>query len=254
MLICPRVHFKEFMLKGAQIGSKEDANPCGWSSERLFMEFLDHFIEHAKPSKEEPVLLFLDNHERHINVPVIKKAHDTGIIMITFPRHTSHKLRPLDRTVFGSFKLHFNRAVNDWMSSNRGKTLSLHEVSHMVGRTFPLAFRNSNTVSGFATSGISAPNEDIFPDDSFLSSYALDRPEPAAVTQKDSFTSEVHAAGSAPSSSHKNEATVSPDMIRPFPKVQSRIPTSKSRKKGKSRILTDTPNKEEIELMNQSRC
>jgi hypothetical protein len=38
------------------------------------MEFPDLFIEHAKPSKEEPVLLFLDSHERHVNLPVIKKA------------------------------------------------------------------------------------------------------------------------------------------------------------------------------------
>jgi hypothetical protein len=91
-------------------------------------------IEHAKPSKEEPVLLFLDNHESHVNVPVIKKARDTGIIMVTFPPHTSHKLQPLDRTVSGSFKLHYNRGGSDWMSSNPGKTLSIYEVAQMVGR------------------------------------------------------------------------------------------------------------------------
>jgi hypothetical protein len=96
-------------------------------------------IEHAKPSKEEPVLMFLDNHESHVNVPVIKKARDTGLIMVTFPPHTSHKLQPLDRTVFGSFKLHYNRAVSDWTSSNPGKTLSIY-VAQMVGTAFPLAF------------------------------------------------------------------------------------------------------------------
>jgi hypothetical protein len=114
MLIFPRAHFKNIMLKGAPVGSKGGANPSGWSNERLFfIEFLLHFIEHAKPSKEEPVILFLDNHESHVNVPVIKKARDTGIIMVTFPPHTSHKLEPLDRTVFGSFKLHYNRAVSN---------------------------------------------------------------------------------------------------------------------------------------------
>jgi hypothetical protein len=121
MLIFPRVHFKNFMLKGAPDGSKRGANPSVWSNERLFIEFLDYLIEHAKPSKEEPVLLFLDNHESHVNVPVIKKGRDTVVIMVTFPPHTSHKLQPLDRTVFGSFKLHYNRAVSDWMSSNPGK-------------------------------------------------------------------------------------------------------------------------------------
>jgi hypothetical protein len=41
-------------------------------------------------------------------------------------------------------------------------------------------------------------------------------------------------------------------MIRPFPKAHPRKPTSKGRKKGKSRLLTDTPNKEEIEMLKSS--
>jgi hypothetical protein len=44
MLIFPRVHYKEFMLKGAPVESKGGASPSGWSNERLFMEFLDHLI------------------------------------------------------------------------------------------------------------------------------------------------------------------------------------------------------------------
>jgi hypothetical protein len=44
MLIRLRVHFKEFVLKGAPIGSKGGANPSGWSNERLFIEFLGHFF------------------------------------------------------------------------------------------------------------------------------------------------------------------------------------------------------------------
>jgi hypothetical protein len=182
------------MLKVAPVGSKGGANPSGWSNERLFVEFLDHLIEHAKPSKEEPVLLFLDSHESHANAPVIKKAHDTGIIMATFPPHTSHKLQPLDRTVFGSFRLHYNRAVSDWMSSNSGKTLSIYEVAQMVGRAFPLAFINSNILSGFAASGIYPLNEDIFSDDDFLSSYVSHRPAPTGAAQKESSSSDVQAA------------------------------------------------------------
>jgi hypothetical protein len=135
------------------------------------------------------------------------------------------------------------------MSSNQGKTISIYKVAQMVGRAFPLAFTSSNILSGFATTGISSMNED-----DFLSSYVTDRPE-LTVAQKESFTSELYAASvslfkkSAPSSSRKNEATVSPDIIRPFPEAQPWKPASKGRKKGKSRILTDTHNKEEIELV-----
>jgi hypothetical protein len=125
-------------------------------------------------------------------------------------------------------------------SSDGGQSISsgLHKQQHL----------------GFATTGISPLNEDVFPDDYFLSSYVSDRPEPT-FAQKESSTLELYAAShslfnkSAPSSSRKNEATVSPDIFRPFPKAQPRKPAPKCRKKGKSRILTNTRKKEQIELI-----
>jgi hypothetical protein len=86
----------------------------------------------------------------------------TGKIMITFPPLTSHKLQSLDQIVFGSFRLHYNRAVSDLMSSNPGKTIS-YDVAQMVGRVFPLVFKNSSsTLSGFTASGIYPLNQDTF--------------------------------------------------------------------------------------------
>ncbi|XP_046393584.1 uncharacterized protein LOC124161317 [Ischnura elegans] len=241
MFVFPRVNFKDFMLTGAPVGSIGGANPSGWSNESLFLKFLDHFIQHAKPSKEEPILMFLDNHDSHVNIPVIEKARASGIIMITFPPHTSHKLQPLDRTVFGSFKMHYNRAMNNWMSSNPGKSVSVYDVAQLVGRAFPLAFTTSNILSGFSATGISPLNEDIFQEDEFLSSYVSDRPDPALNPGE---RHEPLQLVSKPSTSE--EPTISPVMIRPFPKALPRKGTSKGRAKGKSRILTDTPNKEEI--------
>jgi hypothetical protein len=55
------------------------------------------------------------------------------------------------------------------MSSNPGKTISIYEEDQMVGKAFPLAFINSKILSGFATTGTSPLNEDVFPDDDFLS-------------------------------------------------------------------------------------
>jgi hypothetical protein len=109
-------------------------------------------------------------------------------------------------------------------------------------------------LSGFATTGVSPLNEDVFRDDDFLSSYVSDRPEPT-VAQKESSISELYAASQSLFKhictfiKRKNEATVSPDIIRRFSKAQPQKSASKGRKKGKSRILTDTPNKEEIELI-----
>ncbi|KAI4464160.1 hypothetical protein MML48_3g00014046 [Holotrichia oblita] len=40
---------------------------------------------------------------------------------------------------------------------------------------------------------------------------------------------------------------VSPEVVRPHPKAEPRKSTNKGRAKGKSRILTDTPEKQAIE-------
>jgi hypothetical protein len=69
------------------------------------------------------------------------------------------------------------------MCYNLGRTHSIYEAAQIVvGTAFPLAFRNSNILSGFAASDISPLNKDIFPDDYFLSCLT-DRPEPT-VAQK----------------------------------------------------------------------
>lgn len=85
MLIFPRVNFKPYMTTGAPPGTLGVAQPTGWSTDEMFLKFLDHFIVHVKPTKEERVLIVMDNHETHISVKALKKAVDNGIIFLTFP-------------------------------------------------------------------------------------------------------------------------------------------------------------------------
>jgi len=100
-----RVYFKDFMLNGAPTGSKGSANPAGWMTSDNFTVFLKHFTDHVKCTLQSPVLLLLDNHDSHISVASIEYAKNNGIVMLTFPPHCSHKLQPLDRSVYGP--LHF---------------------------------------------------------------------------------------------------------------------------------------------------
>lgn len=120
MLIFPRVHFKTHMLNGAPPGTIGTANPSGWSNEEKFREYMKHFIQHVKPSRENPVLLVFDNHDSHVSIPLINLAKSNGVVLLTFPPHTSHKFQPLDRTVFGPYKTYYNQAVSEWMLQNPG--------------------------------------------------------------------------------------------------------------------------------------
>lgn len=269
LFVFPRVHLKEHMLKGAPPGSVGAANPSGWSNEAIFYKFIEHFLSHAQPSLAKPHLLIYDNHESHISLNVINKAKESGLYLLTIPPHTSHKLQPLDRSVFGPFKNYYYKAMSEWMCNpgNAGKPVTIYDVAEIAGKAYELSFTPKNILSGFKIAGIIPLNENIFEESEFLSSYVTDRP----MTTNDNDSHNMPST-SGESGHHKENAstsktlspetlnrlerpctpmpaitTTTPIMVRPLPKAGIRKTTHK-RKKGKSLILTDTPVKDEIEL------
>lgn len=51
------------MIHGAPGGSIGAANPSGWSTETTFVMFMNHCMKFVRPTKEQPVIILLDNHE-----------------------------------------------------------------------------------------------------------------------------------------------------------------------------------------------
>jgi hypothetical protein len=146
-------------------------------TENDFVLFLTHFIKHVRPSTEHEVVLFLDNHSSHLSIKALDLAKANGIILITFPPHCSHKLQPLDRSVFGPFKSYFNTMATNWMREHPGETMQIPNIAELVGLAYPLATTPSNILSGFRVSGLSPLNRFIFNDDAdFAPSFVTDRP------------------------------------------------------------------------------
>ncbi|KOC63741.1 hypothetical protein WH47_02280 [Habropoda laboriosa] len=67
----------------------------GWINEHLFIDWLHHFISIAKPTRENPILLILDNHKSHISIESYSFCRKYGIIMLSLPPSTSHRLHSL---------------------------------------------------------------------------------------------------------------------------------------------------------------
>lgn len=279
--IFPRVNFKTYMLNDAPVGSDGAAHPSGWMTAPNFLKYMHHFAKHAKPTPSSPVLLLLDNHESHISVPVLDFCKESGIVLMTFPPHCSHKLQPLDLTVYGPLKTYYNTAVTDWMVSNPGKTVTIYEIPKLAAKAIPLAFKLQNIQRGFEKPGIWPLNSNIFSDEDFACSSVTDRclPEEDNVPTEQSISdqpvmeqpsteenqslenrtsSNVEVAGpsqlESPSRSQtKGTVNVTPDLVRPYPKAGPRKLHGMKRKKGKTRILTDTPEKRLIEMEEEER-
>lgn len=236
--IFPRVHFQDRMLKGAPPGSLGLACHSGWMNSELFPQALAHFIEHMNISKSKPGVLLMDNHISHVSIEAIDIAKENGLSLLTFPPHCSHKLQPLDVCVYGPFKKYYGSFVDSWLSQHGGRPVTIYETAELSGQAFARAFTIENIVSSFRATGIYPFNPDIFTDDVFLPSIVTDIP--------------LEESTSANNLSHGIEAAdVEIDdetlltSILPYPRVSSTAKRS-TRRKSKTTIITDTPEKEKI--------
>ena len=180
LLMFPRARYQNHFITGAPTGSTGAAAKSGWVSEDIFVSYLEYFIQNVRCSLDKKVLLILDNHESHISLKAVTMARENGIVLLTIQPHTSHRLQPFNKVVYGPFKSYYNRAIDCWMRNNPKKTLKIYDILVLVNPTYLSAMTPSNIISGFNSTGICPLNVDIFLDAEFIPSDLTDRPMPAA--------------------------------------------------------------------------
>ena len=149
MFVFPRVKFYDHFIRDGPQGCIGAAHQSGWMTSENFYVFIQHFARVAKPSKDRKVLLLLDNHHSHIGLDIIKFSRDNGIVMLSFPPHYSHKLQPLDRSVFGPLRKYFSDGQDAWTRNNPAKTMSIYDIPGIVRDTWPRAATQVNVMKGF---------------------------------------------------------------------------------------------------------
>jgi len=101
-------------MDNAPESSKGFFNESGWMTGDVFKDYLHNFIEFVRPSTAKPVLLILDVHASHTkNLGVIDLASSNGVIMLSLPPHTTHRLQPLDVGFLNPFKPTTTDILND---------------------------------------------------------------------------------------------------------------------------------------------
>lgn len=149
MFIFSRKRFHDHFIRDAPTGSVGAGNKSGWMTDIEFVMFVQHFIQHARPSKEKPILLLLDNHGSHLSVEAIQLAKDNGVVMLSFPPHCSHRLQPLDRSVYGPFKRFISTAQDSWMRNHPGKPMTIYDIPSLVSEALPVSVTPTNIISGY---------------------------------------------------------------------------------------------------------
>lgn len=167
LFIFPRVHFKDHFMTGAPEGSLGIATKSGWINASIFLEVLKHIQKKSLCSKDNPILLLVDNHESHVTIEAVDYARDNGIVYLSFPPHTTHRLQPLDVGIFGPFKAKLKTAFNDWHVNNPGKTLNIYNLPQLAKLAYFESFNGKNITSAFQKTGIWPFNKLAFGDDDF---------------------------------------------------------------------------------------
>ncbi|XP_030257908.1 tigger transposable element-derived protein 2-like isoform X2 [Sparus aurata] len=251
MFIFPRVKYHEHFFRGAPTGSIVTATKSGWINEEVFRVYLEHVIQLTNCSKDHPLLLILDNHLAHVSLKSVEIARENGIVMLTLPPHTSHKMQPLNASVYGPLKTYYKKAMDSWMRTHPGQTASIYAIQEIVHETFLSAMTPRNILSGFRSTGIFLFNRDIFPQEAYAPSMVTDRPNPDEQSDQPSTSADLPAPSvTGPESSSRSDSAVSPSHpgyvspveIMPFPKVMATKPKRKHTKV-KTQILTDTHEK-----------
>ena len=141
------------------------------------------------------MLLILDGHKSHThNIAALNRASECGIIMLSLPPHTSHKMQPLDITFFKPLKTYYHQSIEQWMRAHPGRGVTMFQLSKLFGFAYGKAATVNIAVKGFRKSGIFPCNPLVFNDSDFCPAEVTDRPNPFLNA---SSNSEIHASENA---------------------------------------------------------
>lgn len=144
-----------------------------WMQDVLSTEWFEKvFLRHCGPSR--PQLLIWDSHSSHETLEVLEKARQNDIIIFTFPPHTTHYLRPLDRCVFSPFQRAFDDECSKYMNACAENTVCKASVCGLLKKAYDRGFTRSNIVSGFESTGMWKFNPETIPINAFAPSQPFD--------------------------------------------------------------------------------
>lgn len=178
MFIFARKRFSEVLLNGGPAGCIGTCTSNGWSEGDCFMKWLRHFVLHAKPTQQDKHILILDGHQSHKTLEAVDYARENGIIMITLPPHTTHRMQPLDVSYFQSCKAAYNRAADNWMVTNAGRRISQFDVVGIFATAYEKTATMGKAINGFRATGLWPFNDDIFSDEDFVAANLIEEESP----------------------------------------------------------------------------
>ena len=101
---------QSFNTTDAPSGSNWSFSETGWTKQgSAYLWFNNTFLPNI--GRDRPQVLIVDGHDSHNSVELLSVAIKNNIRIVEMPAHCSHRLQPLDRTVFGPLKTYYNQYI-----------------------------------------------------------------------------------------------------------------------------------------------
>ncbi|KAH7471533.1 hypothetical protein FOMA001_g13232 [Fusarium oxysporum f. sp. matthiolae] len=138
----------------------------GWTSHELGKEWLigvfDRFTKAKARNGRDYRLLITDGHSSHINMDFLDWCDAHRIIVAVFPPHSTHRLQPLDVSLFGPLSTAYTNRLVQWASKTQGLTgLSKREFWVLFWGALEASFTPENIASGWRRTGLKPFDPDV---------------------------------------------------------------------------------------------
>ena len=148
---------------GCTIPAHFGISPNGWSCDAIGRNWLTSvFDRYTQNGIRTRRLLIVDGHSSHVNIEFINLCDSLRIIILILPPHSTHRLQPLDVSLFAPLARYYTNGLNELMFNSLGMTsISKRIFWSVFWPAWQAAFSENNILSGFRKTGIWPYNPDI---------------------------------------------------------------------------------------------
>ena len=145
----------------------EDVNPNdeaffavsakGWSCDILGLNWLEQVFQRytKQKARNRRRLLIVDGHSSHVNLKFIDKCDNLRILLLILPSHSTHRLQPLDVSLFAPLATFYTNGLNRLMFESLGMiNMSNRAFWSVFFPAWQQAFSEEKITSAFEKTGI----------------------------------------------------------------------------------------------------